>query len=416
MSFDKCFYYKDTQLWCEGVEVERVAKSVGTPFYLYSKKSIIDNYQDIDEAFKQVPHLICYALKANSNLNICTILANKGSGAEVVSGGELYKTLYLGINPEKIVFDGVGKTDDEITLGIKEGILLFNVESEKEIEKINEIAKQFKKIVPIGLRINSDIDANVHSYTATGIGISKFGIPIESIIDVYKRTKKLSNVKIVGLHTHIGSQITKLEPFIKSISKLIFLRRNFSGIKYIDIGGGLGISYNNQKVPSYKDLARQIVPSLKKLNNTIIIEPGRRIVGNSGILVTKVLYLKKMKGKNFIVVDAGMSDFVRPGLYGAFHQIIPLRKTEVEEITANIVGPICESGDFLGENLKIRRPQLGSLLAVKDVGAYGFSMASNYNSRPRSPEIIVDNEKFFVARQRETYKDLIKGENIIEEL
>jgi diaminopimelate decarboxylase len=416
MGVDEYFYYKDNELYCEGVEVKRIAESVETPFYLYSKKGIIDHYRDIDNAFKQIPHLVCYALKANSNLNICRILANEGSGADIVSGGELYKAIHLGINPQKIVFDGVGKTEDEIVYGIKEGILLFNVESEEEIKKINKIAKRFKKTVPIGLRINPDVYADVHPYDATGIGISKFGILLKDAVNVYERVKNLNNIKIIGLHAHIGSQITKLEPFIKSVSKLVSLSEKIKGIEYIDIGGGLGISYNDEKVPTYKDLAKLIIPPLEKLNVTVIIEPGRTIVGCSGVLVTKVLYLKKMKGKNFVVVDAGMSDFLRPGLYNASHQIVPIKKGQGREIIADIVGPICESGDFLGENVKIRKPEPDSFIAVKNTGAYGFSMASNYNSRPRSSEIIVDKEKFFIVRERETYKDLLSKEKIIKEL
>jgi len=413
MTSDRYFYYKNNELYCEEVEVSRIAESVGTPFYLYSKKSIVDNYRDIDDAFREVPHLVCYALKANSNLNICKILANEGSGVDVVSGGELYKALYLGINPQKIVFDGVGKTEDEIIYAVKEGILLFNVESYQEIEIINKIAKRFKKIVTVGLRINPDVDLDVHPYDATGIGISKFGISFEDAINIYKKTKGLDNIKIVGLHAHIGSQITRLEPFIETTSKLISLSEVIKEIKYIDIGGGLGIPYGDEKVPTYRDLARLIIPPLKKLNVTVIIEPGRTMVGNSGILVSKVLYLKKMKEKKFVVVDAGMNDFVRPGLYGAFHQIIPLTKRQGEEITADIVGPICELSDFLGKNIKMAKPEVGSFIAVKDTGAYGFSMSSNYNARPRAPEIIVDKKDFFVARERETYKDLIKTERII---
>jgi diaminopimelate decarboxylase len=409
------FYYKNNELYCENIKISEIAKSLGTPFYLYSKKSIVDNYHNIDEAFKEIPHLICYALKANSNLNICRILANEGSGADVVSGGELYKAIYLGINPQKIVFDGVGKTENELAYGIKEGILLFNVESEKEIEKINKIAKRFRKVVSIGLRINPDVRAAIHPYDATGIGVSKFGIPIEDAISVCEKSKKLENIEVIGLHMHIGSQIIRLEPFVKSISKLVSLGEKIEGIKYIDIGGGLGISYDTKEVPTYRDLARLIIPLLRKLNVTVIIEPGRTIVGNSGILVTEVLYLKKMKGKNFVVVDAGMSDFVRPGLYGAFHQVIPLKEEKKEKIVADVVGPICESGDFLGKNVKITKPDLSSFIAVRDTGAYGFSMASNYNARLRPPEVIVDKTNFFVVRDRETYEDLIRKEKIIPE-
>jgi len=416
MTSDRYFYYKNNELYCEEVKVSGIAESVGTPFYLYSKGSIVDNYRDIDRAFAQIPHLICYALKANCNLNVCKILAERGCGADVVSGGELYKAVYLGINPQKIVFDGVGKTEDEITYGIKEGILLFNVESAQEIEIINKIAKRFKKIVAVGLRINPDVDLDVHPYDATGIGISKFGISLEDAVNVYKRTKGLNNIKIVALHAHIGSQITRLEPFIESTSKLISLAEVIKKIKYIDIGGGLGIPYGDEKVPTYSDLARLIIPPLKKLNVTVIIEPGRTIVGNSGILVSRVLYLKRMKEKNFVVVDAGMNDFVRPGLYGASHQIIPLTERQGEEITADIVGPICELSDFLGKNIKMVKPEAGSFIAVKDTGAYGFSMASNYNARLRVPEIIVDKENFFITRERETYKDLIRKEEVIGEL
>lgn len=408
------FQYKNGELFCENLKIRDIAEQVGTPFYLYSKKTLIQNYLDFDAAFNEVAHLICYSLKANPNLSLLKVLVDLGSGADVVSGGELYKALHAGVAPQKIVFAGVGKTEDEIRYGLSENILMFNVESMAELDKINEIARSMNKVAPIALRLNPAIDPQTRPYYATGFEGAKFGISITSAFDTYLKAQSLDNIEIMGIHVHIGSQITKIQPFTESISKVIELYQKLKmcgiNLRYIDIGGGFGISYNDEKVPSPKQFANAVIPILKECNSIVIVEPGRIIVGNAGILVTKILYVKEVGAKNFIVCDAGMNDLIRPFLYQAFHQILPVVIKEGKKIVADVVGPVCESGDFLGKNREIIGPMPGDLLAIMTVGAYGFTMSSNYNSRTRVPELIVDKDKFFVARKRETYEDLLRGE------
>jgi diaminopimelate decarboxylase len=408
------FRYKNGELFCEDLKVTDIASQVGTPFYLYSKKTLTENYLDFDAAFNQVKHLICYSLKANSNLRFLKILIDLGSGVDVVSGGELYKALQAGVEPKKIVFAGVGKTGDEIRYGLSKDILMFNVESVAELDKIDEIAKSMKKVAPIALRVNPAVDPQTRPYYATGFEGAKFGIPISQAFDAYVKARSLDNIEIMGIHVHIGSQITSEQPFIESVSKVIKLsqklKMNGINLSYIDIGGGYGISYNGEQVPSPKQFANAIIPILKKYESTVIIEPGRIIAGSAGILVTKILYVKEAGNKNFVVCDAGMNDFIRPPLYRVFHQIQPVVMKKGEKIVVDVVGPICESADFLGKGRKFINPEPRDLLAMMTVGAYGFTMSSNYNSRLRVPEIIVDKDKFFVARKRETYEDLLRGE------
>jgi diaminopimelate decarboxylase len=413
----KGFDYRDNELCCEGVRIEEIAKEIGTPFYLYSQKTLIDNYRAFDEAFKETDHLICYSYKANSNLSICKVLKEEGAGADVVSGGELYKALKVGVDPKKIVFSGVGKTREEIAYALNSNILLLNVESIPELELTDEIARKLKKKAPIALRINPDIDPNTHPHISTGLAKSKFGIEISRAKEVYKKAKELENIEVLGIHMHIGSQITELEPFVDSLKKIVELIKELEKegieLKYLDIGGGLGISYKKgKKAPTPEEFAEKLLPLIKELKCKIILEPGRAIVGKVGILVTKVLYVKKTEEKSFVVVDAAMNDLIRPSLYDAYHEIIPIKPVTGHQspVTVDIVGPICESGDYFAKDRELPEIKSGDLLAILDAGAYGFSMSSNYNARPKVAEILVEKDKYRIICKRESYENLIRGE------
>ncbi len=414
------FTYRNGELYAEDVPVNELIKEFGTPLYVYSYGTLIRHIRAYEEAFCEVPHIICYAVKANSNLAILTLFAELGIGADIVSGGELFRALKAGIKPFKIVFAGVGKTDEEIEYALKSNILMFNVESEAEIHKINEKAKELKKVARVALRVNPDIDPKTHKYIATGLKTSKFGIPIEKALEYYKIAKSLKNIKVIGIHKHIGSQITETSAYVEALKKILSLYDNLSkhdvDIEYIDIGGGLGITYKDEEPPHPKDLASALIPLVKNKKGKLIIEPGRSIVGNAGILLTKVLYTKQTDEKNFIIVDAGMNDLIRPTLYGSYHEIIPITQKQRDRMIADVVGPICESGDFLAKDRELEKVSQGEYLAVMSAGAYGFSMSSNYNSRPRAAEVLVKGEKYALIRKRETYKDLIRNEIIPEEL
>ncbi len=398
------FYYKNS-LYCEGVKVGEIAEKIGTPCYLYGKNSICSQYRKFEKAFSTLFPLICYSLKANSNLSLLKILKNLGAGADIVSLGELFLALKAGIPPEKIVFAGVGKREEEIKEAIKKNIYLFNVESASELKLINKIASKLNRRVNCNLRVNPDVEPKTHRYVATGRKESKFGIGWKEVAKIFKDKASFPKINILGLHIHLGSQITFPEVYQIAIKKLInFIRKERIKVDVLDIGGGFPIQYE-KKVPSIKDFAISIISLLKELRAKIIFEPGRYIVGGSGILVTRVLYLK---GK-FVVVDAGLNDLLRPSLYGAYHEIVPLKKPSGKSFIGNIVGPICESGDFLGKNRRLPLSlKEGDFLAIKDTGAYGFSMSSNYNSRLRLPEILVSQAKDRVIREREKYADLIR--------
>ncbi|MEK7308875.1 MAG: diaminopimelate decarboxylase, partial [Nitrospirota bacterium] len=402
----------------EGIPIREIAGKTGTPLYIYSHKTLLRHLDAFKSSFNSYPHIICFALKANSNNALLRILAKKGCGADVVSGGELFIALKSGIPAKRIVYAGVGKTEEEIAYALKSKILMFNVESRDELITINNIAGNLGVKAPIALRVNPDISTHTHPYISTGLKKHKFGIPFESALENYRLASAMPNIKVLGIHKHIGSQITKISPFVDALKKLLLLARKLRSqgieIKYMDIGGGLGIPYNDETPPHPKDLAKAIVPLLKNQGFTLIMEPGRSIVGNAGILITKVLYLKEHHKKNFVIVDAGMNDLIRPSLYDAYHQILPVTKNNRTRILADIVGPICESGDFLARERKINRPAHGELLAVMSAGAYGFSMSSNYNSRTRGAEVLVKGKNFFVIRKREQYKDLINGIKIPE--
>ncbi len=412
------FQYKNNVLHCEDVSIQDLAHAVGTPFYLYSHRTLTNHYRVFDEAFAEIPHLICYAVKASSNLALLKIFINNGAGLDIVSGGELFRGIKAGVDPAKVVYSGVGKTIDEIDAAIGAGILMFNVESSQELELINSRAEQLGIRAGIALRVNPDVNPETHPYISTGLRENKFGINIKESLEQYRQAAKLPGLDIKGVSCHIGSQITKVSPFVDALEILKTLigelRREGLSIRYLDLGGGLGITYNEETPPHPADYARALMGAAKDLDLTFILEPGRVIVGNAGILVTAVLYTKAAENKNFVIVDAGMNDLIRPSLYGAYQQIQPVVNERRPEIVADIVGPVCESGDFFARGRKISRPERGELLAVMSAGAYGFAMASNYNSRPRVPEILVFGEKYFVIRKREEYEDLIRGEEIPE--
>jgi len=409
------FQYQNGELYCEGVPVKAVARRVGTPFYLYSSSTLANHFRAFDTAFAGAPHVICYALKSNSNMAVLRLLGREGAGADIVSGGELFRALRAGINPAKIVYAGVGKRRDEIEYALKIGILMFNVESGEELLALNQAAGDMRATARIALRVNPDIDPRTHAYISTGLKENKFGIPIEQALEYYQTAKALPNIEITGVHLHIGSQITETQPFVDALRKVVLfvkeLRSAGITIKYIDIGGGLGITYKDETPPNPRELAEAVRPLLKESGCTLVLEPGRAIVGNAGILVTSVGYHKSSGEKKFLIVDAGMNDLIRPSLYEAYHEIKPVvepvsRETEV----VDVVGPICESGDFLAKDRELPVVKQGDLLAVMSAGAYGFSMSSNYNSRPRVAEVLVKGSEFCVVRERETYNDLIKGE------
>jgi diaminopimelate decarboxylase len=413
------FNYQDDQLFCEEVPVETIAREAGTPFYLYSHRTLQHHFRIFDAAFADVPHIVCFAVKANSNTAILRIFVREGGGVDLVSGGELYRALKAGVDPAKIVYSGVGKREDEIDFALRTGILMFNVESDQELEKINGRAQALGVRAGIGLRVNPDVDPQTHPHISTGLKENKFGINIEASLTAYRRAAGLKHLDIKGVSCHIGSQVTKISPFIDALARLkeliLQLRKEGIEIRYLDLGGGLGITYDREAPPHPSEYARAIIDAAKEMDCTFIFEPGRVIVGNAGILVTRVLYTKENEGKKFIVVDAGMNDLVRPSLYGSFHLIQPVvNRREREEITADVVGPICESGDFLAKGRKLPSLAQGELLAVMSAGAYGFSMSSNYNSRPRVPEILVRDDRWYVIRKRETKEDLIRGEEIPE--
>lgn len=411
------FKYKNGELYCEGVPVRTVAQRVGTPFYLYSSNTLASHFRAFDNAFAGVPHLICFALKSNSNSAVLRLLGREGAGADIVSGGELFRALRAGIDPKKIVYAGVGKRREELEYALKVGILMFNVESGEELLALDRAAKEMRAIARIALRVNPNIDAVTHAYITTGLKENKFGIPIEQALEFYQTAKGLANVEIVGVHQHIGSQITEIQPFVDALEKLVgFVRELKSAgidIQYVNIGGGLGITYKDETPPLPKDVAQAIRPLLKDCGCTIVMEPGRAIVGNAGILVTSALYRKDSGEKRFLIVDAGMNDLIRPSLYEAYHDIRPVvEPAAAAEAVYDVVGPVCESGDFLARDRKMAEVQQGELLAVMSAGAYGFSMSSNYNSRPRAAEVLVKGSEYYVVRERETYSDLIKGEKV----
>jgi diaminopimelate decarboxylase len=412
------FEYRQGELYCEQVPVSQIAKQVGTPCYIYSHATLTRHIEAYDSAFKNIPHLIAFAMKANSNLAILRLMAKEGTGVDIVSGGELFRALKAGVPASKIVFAGVGKNADEIRDALRAGILMFNVESSAEMHAINDVAASVGKIAPVALRINPDIDPKTHPYISTGLKKSKFGIAADRALEEFRVASTLQHIHVVGVHAHIGSQLTDVTPFVESLKKVLTLVNTLKGwgieIRYLNIGGGLGITYSDEKPPLPHELADAISPLVQGLNLTLVMEPGRVIVGNAGILVTKALYDKIGESKRFVIVDAAMNDLIRPSLYSAYHDIRPVSEALLHrpKHSVDVVGPVCESGDFLAKDRSLPEVKPGDLLAVMSAGAYGFVMASNYNSRPRVPEVLVRDSEVHVIRERESYDDLVRGERI----
>lgn len=408
------FRYKKNELYCENIKVQDLVKKYGSPLYVYSYKTIIDHFLKLKSAFKTIRPLICFSVKANSNLTILKSLVKKGAGLDIVSGGELYRAIKAGCPADKIAYASVGKTDKEIQEAVKAGILFFNAESLAELENLNRIAKKQGRHVNAAIRINPDVEPKTHKFITTGKLTNKFGIDFDAAKEIILNHKKFSHLNIKGLHLHIGSQITEGDPFVAAIKKMVsfidYLRKEGIKLEYLNIGGGLGIIYESEKPQTAEKYAKKILPLLKKTGLKVILEPGRFIVGNAGIFVAKVLYLKKTPYKKFVIVDGGMNDLIRPALYEAYHHVSPLTLRSLEMEKVDVVGPICESGDFFAKDRKIEKVDQGDYLAVFSAGAYGFTMASNYNSRPRPAEVMVKNGKTYLIRKRETYSDLIRNE------
>ena len=406
------------KFFIEDVDVNSIIKKFPTPSYIYSKQKIIENFKNLEFAFKGVDHLICFAVKANSNIAILNLLAKNGAGFDIVSGGELKRVLAADGDPAKIVFSGVGKTKEEIELAIENNILTFNVESEGELDRIQEIANAMNKKASISIRVNPNVDAKTHPYISTGLKENKFGVSEESAFDLYKKAHSLDAIEIKGIDCHIGSQITDLKPFedsLKKLNKLVDkLEAEGINITHLDIGGGIGISYDNEKTIDLNKYAEIISKGINGKGLKLLLEPGRVITADAGVILTKVEYIKKTKAKNFAVIDAAMNDLMRPSLYEAFHKIVNISDNTDEESKFDIVGPICETGDFIGKDRSMRAAP-GNILVIMDTGAYAMSMSSNYNSRPRLFELMIDKQKIHIIREQESFDDLIRGEKILKD-
>jgi diaminopimelate decarboxylase len=428
------FHYRDNKLFCEESDLAQIAEAYGTPLYVYSRHTVLDHFRRLNAALKGLDHEICYAVKANSNLSLLRLLAESGAGFDIVSGGELYKVLTSGGSASKCTFAGVGKTREEIAYALHNEVLSFNVESEGELLTIQEVAKSLDKIAPIALRVNPDVDAATHKYISTGKSQNKFGIGLDRIEAVYEIAAGLSHIKIVGIQTHIGSQIRESKPFVEALQKLVplvkRLRERYE-IEFFSIGGGIGIVYEGslesgreewwsdqttRQGMTIEEYVNAVGPLLADIGIRVLLEPGRFLVGNAGILLCRVLYVKETPAKRFVIVDAGMNDLIRPALYDGYHEIIPIeRNPKLDPIIADVVGPVCESGDFFALDRKIAGCQAGDLLAVMSAGAYGFSMASNYNSRPFPAEVLVNGDNYQLIRRRQNYADLVELELGVDE-
>ncbi|MDT3697296.1 MAG: diaminopimelate decarboxylase [Ignavibacterium sp.] len=410
--------YKNNQLFIENLNVEKIANEFGTPLYIYSKNHFIKQYNDFASAFSSLNHKVFYAMKANYNLSVINTFVNLGSGIDANSEGELYRALKTGIHPSKIILTSVGKTKNEIKIGIEKDVLMIKAESEEEIELINKIAGGMNKTASVAIRVNPDVDAKTHPYISTGLSSNKFGVDAKSALNIYKHRNEFKNIKFTGIDMHIGSQITAIEPFCEAVQKLseLYFEIEKDGLKleHFDVGGGIGITYNNEQSFTINEFAEKTIPLLKKLNCQIIFEPGRYLTANGGILVTEVLYNKKNGDKNFVIIDAAMNDLLRPSIYQAYHHVQPVQLYEGNKIiVADIVGPVCESGDYIARNREIPETKSGELLAIMSAGAYGMVMSSNYNARRRPAEILVDGANLSVIRSRETFEHLIWDEKIL---
>jgi len=412
------FAYRHSELCCERVSLRALAAEVGTPAYVYSKAALLEGYRAYDRAFAEVPHVVCYSVKANSNLGVLGVLARAGAGADIVSGGELFRALRAGVPAKKIVFSSVGKTRDEMRAALEAGILLFNVESLSELRKLDAVARELGVRAPVALRVNPDVDPQTHPYIATGLRASKFGIPHAQVLEAYAEAAGLKGVEVVGVDMHIGSQLTKVAPFADAVARIAALvktlRERSIEVRLVDVGGGLGIRYRAETPPSHAEYATVLLPPLRELGVTVLLEPGRSIVGNAGVLVARVVDRKDTGEKKFVVIDAAMNDLIRPALYDSYHEIRPVNEARLGDPAekVDVVGPVCESGDFLAKDRDLARTEEGDLLAVMSAGAYGFAMASNYNTRPRAVEVLVDGDRYTIVRRRETYEDLVAGETI----
>ena len=411
--------YRNKELFVENVSFKTLASTYGTPCYIYSKKYLVEQFSDYKNAFKGYPQtIICYSVKANSNLSILKVFKEMGSGFDIVSGGELERVIAIGANPKKVVFSGVAKSNEEVKKAIEFGILFFNVESFDELEVINKIAKKTRHVAEISIRVNPDINPKTHPYISTGLKSSKFGIPIRQSFEIYREAKKMKNIKLIGIDAHIGSQILDLDPFEDSLERLenlyFKLKDENINIDFIDIGGGLGIKYKDEdRPPSKKKFAQKIIKRMKRINCKLLLEPGRSLVGNSGYLLTAVVYKKNNYKKNFLIIDAGMNDLLRPALYGSYHKISKVIRSHKDEKIYDVVGPICETGDVIAKNLPMNDVKLGDILVIHSAGAYGATMSSNYNTRPKIPEILVSGNKTFLIRKKETISQILENEVII---
>jgi len=411
------FNYRNNELFAEDVAVQDIIYKYGSPCYIYSRATLERHWKAFELAFGDHPHLICYAVKANSNIALLNLLARLGSGFDIVSLGELKRVIQASGDPKKIVFSGVGKREDEILAALKMGIRCFNIEVSGELDRINRLAEQLGVIAPVSFRVNPDVDAKTHPYISTGLKENKFGIDIEQALIEYRRAAAMPHIDVIGIDCHIGSQLTETRPFLDALDKILelvsVLEANGIHLHHLDLGGGLGIRYNDEQPPVPADYIKAVLKRLGKTDFEILLEPGRAIVGNAGILVTQVEYLKPTAHKNFAIVDAAMNDLVRPALYSAWQEIIPVnQQSNAPEQLWDIVGPVCETGDFLGKDRMLKLSQ-GDLLAIRSSGAYGFSMSSNYNSRPRVAELMVDGDKLHLIRERETIAQLSTGEHLL---
>jgi diaminopimelate decarboxylase len=424
------FRYQGKKLYCEGVSVESLVRKFGTPLYIYSQQTVTSHYSDLDQAMAGVEHLVCFAVKSNSNQSLMRALANLGSGFDIVSGGELQRVIAAGGDPRRCAFAGVGKSEEEIKLALEKGVYTFNVESEAELERINRIAAKHKKVAPVAVRVNPNVAAGTHKKITTGTYENKFGVAFEKIEALYARAAKLKNLRLRGLQTHIGSQITQVDPFEKAVRKLIPLAQRLKerhGIEFLSIGGGLGIVYEpamasgpaswwssraGKDIITPQKYADRLVPLLKPLGLRILMEPGRFISGNAGILVTRIEYVKRTGKKNFLIVDAAMNDLIRPAFYDAYHEILPVAQKGGGTIVSDVVGPICESGDFFCQNRPLPKVGEGDYLALMSAGAYGFVMASNYNTRSLAAEVLVNGSKAALVRERQPLTDIWRDEKL----
>jgi diaminopimelate decarboxylase len=411
------FSYRNAALCCEAVPLDVIANEFGTPCYVYSRAALAAAYAEFDTAFAERDHLVCYAVKANSNLAILNLFAGLGSGFDIVSVGELHRVLKAGGDPGKVVFSGVGKRPDEMRAALAAGILCFNVESEAELKVLNQVARDMNKTAPVSLRVNPDVDAKTHPYISTGLKENKFGIPFEEAEAVYVLAQSLPNIRVSGLDCHIGSQLIELDPFVEACGKMLGLLDRLEArglqIDHLDLGGGLGIPYSRETPPPAREYVAALLACTGRRKQRILIEPGRALVGNAGLLLTRVEYLKHTSHRDFAIVDAAMNDLMRPALYDAYHEILPVSGTKSGSTKPyQVVGPVCETGDFLGHDRNLALSQ-GDLLAIMSSGAYGMSMSSNYNTRPRVAEVMVDGDQCHLIRQRESMEQLTAGERLL---